>query len=60
MRVYYLLPCFCYIFIAAAIEKEAEIVRTKKYEAKNKHRVNQKFNHSIHKEIIENKWLSDE
>ena len=60
MRVYYLLPCFCYIFIVVVIEKEAEIVRTKKTEAKNKHRVNKKFNNSIHKEIIENKWLSDE
>ena len=60
MRVYYLLPCFCYIFIVVVIEKEVEIVRTKKTEAKNKHRVNQKFNNSIHNEIIENKWLSDE
>ena len=60
MRVYYLLPCFCYIFIVVVIEKEVEIVRTKKTEARNKHRVNQKFNNSIHNEIIENKWLSDE
>ena len=60
MRVYYLLPCFCYIFIVVVIEKEVEIVRTKKTEAKNKNLVNQKFNNSIHNEIIENKWLSDE
>ena len=60
MRVYYLLPCFCYIFIVVVIEKEVEIVRTKKTEARNKHRVNQIFNNSIHNEIIENKWLSDE
>ena len=33
---------------------------TKKIEAKNKHRVNQKFNNAIHSEIIQNKWLSDE
>ena len=33
---------------------------TKKIEAKNKHRVNQKFNNAIHNEIIQNKWLSDE
>ena len=60
MRVYYLLPCFCYIFIIAVIEKELEIVGTKKTEAKNKHHVNQKFNNAIHNEIIKNKWLSDE
>ena len=60
MRVYYLLPCFCYIFIVVVIEKEVEIVRTKKTEAKNKHCVNQKCNYSIQNEIIENKWLSDE
>ena len=41
-------------------EEEEEIVGTKKIEAKNKHRVNQKFNKAIHNEIIENKWLSDE
>ena len=41
MRVYYLLPCFCYIFIIAVIEKEVEIVGTKKTETKNKHRVTQ-------------------
>ena len=35
-------------------------MRTKNTEAKNKHRVNQKFNNSIHNAIIENKWLSDE
>ena len=33
---------------------------TKKIEAKNKHRVNQKFNNAIHNVIIQNKWLSDE
>ena len=54
------MPCFCYIFIVVEIEKEVEIVRTKNTEAKNKHRVNQKFNNSIHNAIIENKWLSDE
>ena len=32
----------------------------KKIEAKNKHRVNQKFNNTIHNKIIQNKWLSDE
>ena len=32
----------------------------KKIEAKNKHRVNQKFNNAIHNKIIQNKWLSDE
>ena len=37
-----------------------EIVRTKKTEPENKHRVNQNFNNSIHNEIIENKRLSDE
>ena len=58
--MYYLLPCFCYIFIITVIEKEVEIVGTKKIEAKNKHRVNQKFNNAIHNEIIQNKWLSDE
>ena len=58
--MYYLLPCFCYIFIIAVIEKEVEIVATKKIEAKNKHRVNQKFNNAKHNEIIQNKWLSDE
>ena len=60
MRMYYLLPCFCYVFIIAVIEKEVEIVGTKKIEAKNKHRVNQAFNNAIHNEIIQNKWLSDE
>ena len=60
MRVYYLLSCFCYIFIIAVIEEEVEIVGAKKIEAKNKHRVNQKFNKAIHNKIIENKWLSDE
>ena len=54
------MPCFCYIFIITVIEKEVEIVGTKKIEAKNKHRVNQKFNNAIHNEIIQNKWLSDE
>ena len=58
--MYYLLPCFCYIFIITVIEKEIEIVGTKKIEAKNKHRVNQKFNNAIHNKIIQNKWLSDE
>ena len=58
--MYYLLPCFSYIFIITVIEKEVEIVGTKKIEAKNKHRVNQKFNNAIHNEIIQNKWLSDE
>ena len=52
--------CIYYIVIIAAIEKEVEIVRTKKIETKNKHRVNQKFCNAIHNEIIENKWLSDE
>ena len=47
-------------FYIAVIEKEVEIVGTKKIEAKNKHRVNQKFNNAIHNEIIQNKWLSDE
>ena len=60
MRVYYLLSCFCYIFIIAVIEEEVEIVGAKKIETKNKHRVNQKFNKAIHNKIIENKWLSDE
>ena len=54
------LALFSYIFIVAVIEKEAEIVRTKKTEPGNKHRVNQNFNNSIHNEILENKWLSDE
>ena len=54
------MPCFCYIFIIAVIEKEVEIVGTKKIETKNNHRVTQKFNNSMHNEIIENKWLSDE
>ena len=60
MRVYYLLPCFCCIFIVAVIQKEVEILGTKKIEAKNKHHVNQKFHNAIHNEIIENKWLSGE
>ena len=60
MQVYFLLPCFCYIFIIAVIEKEIEIVETKKIEAKNKHRLSQKFNKAIHNKIIENRWLSDE
>ena len=47
-------------FYIAVIEKEVEIVGTKKIEAKDKHRVNQNFNNAIHKEIIQNKWLSDE
>ena len=59
MRVYYLLHCFCYIFIIAVTEKEVEILGTKKIETKNKHRVTQKSSNSIHNEIIENKWLSD-
>ena len=59
MQVYFLLPCFCYIFIFAVIEKEIEIVETKKIEAKNKHRLSQKFNKAIHNKIIENRWLSD-
>ena len=54
------MPCFCYIFIITVIEKEVEIVGTKKIEAKNKHRVNQKFNSTIHNEVIKNKWLLDE
>ena len=54
------LAFFCYIFIITVVEKEVEIVGTKKIEAKNKHRVNQKFNNAVHNEIIENKWLSDE
>ena len=54
------LAFFCYIFIITVVEKEVEIVGTKKIEAKNKHRVNQKFNNAIHNEIIQNKWLSDE
>ena len=53
------LSFFCYIFITAVIEKEVQIMVTKKSEAKNKHHVTQKFNKAIHKEIIENKWLSD-
>ena len=32
--MYYLLPCFCYVFIIAVIEKEVKIVGTKKIEAK--------------------------
>ena len=60
MQVYFLLPCFCYIFIITVIEKEIEIVETKKIEAKNKHRLSQKFNKAIHNKIIENRWLSDE
>ena len=60
MQVYFLLPCFCYIFIITVIEKEIEIVETKKIEAKNKHRLSQKFNTAIHNKIIENRWLSDE
>ena len=60
MQVYFRLPCFCYIFIIAVIEKEIEIVETKKIEAKNKHRLSQKFNKAIHNKIIENRWLSDE
>ena len=60
MQVYFLLPCFCYIFIIAVIEKEIEIVETKKIDAKNKHRLSQKFNKAIHNKIIENRWLSDE
>ena len=60
MRVYYPLSCFCYIFIIVVIQEEVELVWTKKIEAKNKHRVNQKFNNAVHNEIIENKWLSDE
>ena len=43
MQVYFLLPCFCYIFIIAVIEKEIEIVETKKIEAKNKHRSESKI-----------------
>ena len=54
------LAFFCYIFIITVVEKEVEIVGTKKIEAKNKHRVNQKFNNAIHNKIIQNKWLSDE
>ena len=53
--MYYLLPCFYYIFIITVTEKEAEIVGTKKIKAKNKHRVNQKFNDATHNEIIQNK-----
>ena len=60
MQVYFLLPCLCYIFIIAVIEKEIEIVETKKIDAKNKHRLSQKFNKAIHNKIIENRWLSDE
>ena len=60
MRVYYLWPCFRYIFIIAVIEKEVENVGTKNTETKNRHRVTQKFSNSIHNEIIENKWLSEE
>ena len=51
---------YFYIFIVGVTEKEVEIVRTKKTEPENKHRVNQNFNNSIHSEIIENKRLSDE
>ena len=51
---------YFYIFIVGVTEKEVEIVRTKKTEPENKHRVNQNFNNSIHNEIIENKRLSDE
>ena len=47
-------------FYITEIEKEVEIVGTKKIDAKNKHRVNQKFNNAIHNEIFQNKWLSDE
>ena len=54
------LALFLLYFYIAVIEKEVEIVGTKKIEAKNKHRVNQKFNNAIHNEIIQNKWLSDE
>ena len=59
MRVYYLLSCFCYIFIIAVIEEEVETVGAKKIEAKNKHRMNQKFNNAIHNKIIENKWQTN-
>ena len=51
---------FLLYFYITEIEKEVEIVGTKKIDAKNKHRVNQKFNNAIHNEIIQNKWLSDE
>ena len=54
------LAFFCYIFIITVVEKEVEIVGTKKIEAKNKHRVNQKFDNAIHNDIIKKKWLSDE
>ena len=55
MQVYYLLSCFCYIFVIAVAKKEEEIVGTKRIECKNKHRVTQKFNNAIHNKIIENK-----
>ena len=55
MQVYYLLPCFCYIFVIAVTKNEQEIVGRKRIEAKNKHRVTQKFNNAVHNEIIENK-----
>ena len=51
---------FLLYFYIAEIENEVEIVGTKKIDAKNKHRVNQKFNNAMHNEIIQNKWLSDE
>ena len=51
---------FLLYFYITVIEKEVEIVGTKKIEAKNKLPVNQKFNNAIHNEIIQNNWLSDE
>ena len=54
------LALFLLYFYITVIEKDVEIVGTKKIEANIKHRVNQKFNNSIYNEIIQNKWLSDE
>ena len=54
------LALFLLYFYIAVIEKEVEIVGTKKIEAKNKHRVNQKFDNAIHNDIIKKKLLSDE
>ena len=59
MQAYYLLHCLCYVFNIVVIDKEVQIVGTKKIVAKNKHRVNKQFNNAIHNEIIVNKWLSD-
>ena len=54
------LALFLWYFYITVIGKEVEIVGTNKIKVNIKHRLNQKFNNTIHNEIIQNKWLSDE